>query len=371
MAKQRLDTLLAERGLFASRSRAAASVMAGEVRVGSGGRRAEKPGEMVAADVPVSVDERPRYVSRGGIKLENALARTGLAVAGRTALDVGSSTGGFTDCLLQQGAAAVIAVDVGYGELSHRLRTDPRVHVLERTNARALTPAMLAARGMLVETGILAERGMRAGGECLPASVAGERPPASAAVPDLAVVDVSFISLTKVLPAVLSCLAEPYDVLALVKPQFELGRERVGKGGVVRDPADRRAALVAVGLAAAGLGVAEIDGHAGLPAVSSDDPAGLPVALSDDPAGLPAAPSESPSGSAAPRGSAPIAASAHPPEARIHGPSGPPAVLGFCSSGLPGPKGNLETFVWLAEPTRAGAAGSAEEIERLALREEP
>jgi 23S rRNA (cytidine1920-2'-O)/16S rRNA (cytidine1409-2'-O)-methyltransferase len=271
VAKQRLDTLLAERGLFASRSRAAASVMAGEVRVGSGGRRAEKPGEMVAVDVPVSVDERPRFVSRGGVKLENALARAGVAVAGRVALDVGSSTGGFTDCLLQRGAAAVIAVDVGYGELHNRLRTDPRVRVLERTNARFLTPAMVAA------------------------------------VPDLAVVDVSFISLTKVLPAVLACLAEPYDVLALVKPQFEVGRERVGKGGVVRDSAGRRAALVRVGLAAMGMA----------------------------------------------------------------GAAGPPAVLGFFSSGLPGPKGNRETFLWLASPLRAGAARSAEELERMALAEEP
>src|SRR5271167_4320837 len=127
VGKQRLDTLLAERGLFESRSRAAASVMAGEVRVGADGRRAEKPGEMVAADVVVIVAERPRYVSRGGIKLENALTRTDIAVAGRVALDVGASTGGFTDCLLQRGAAAVVAVDVGYGELHHRLRGDPRV----------------------------------------------------------------------------------------------------------------------------------------------------------------------------------------------------------------------------------------------------
>jgi 23S rRNA (cytidine1920-2'-O)/16S rRNA (cytidine1409-2'-O)-methyltransferase len=270
MGKQRLDTLLAEHGLFESRSRAAASVMAGEVRVGAAGRRAEKPGEMVAADVEVSVAERPRYVSRGGIKLENALARTEIAVAGRVVLDVGASTGGFADCLLQRGAAAVVAVDVGYGELHHRLRTDPRVHVLERTNARALEPAMLPV------------------------------------VPNLAVVDVSFISLTKVLPAVLGCLAAPYDVLALIKPQFEAPRERVGKGGVVRDPNARRAALVAVGLAVGG----------------------------------------------------------------IESPTGPPAVLGFRSSGLPGPKGNRETFVWLAEPGREGGAQSAEEIERMASGEE-
>jgi 23S rRNA (cytidine1920-2'-O)/16S rRNA (cytidine1409-2'-O)-methyltransferase len=276
MAKQRLDTLLAERGLFDSRSRAAASVMAGEVHVGQGGRRAEKPGEMVALDALLSVDERPRYVSRGGTKLENALRRTGLAVAGRRALDVGASTGGFTDCLLQHGATEVLAVDVGYGELHHRLRTDPRVRVLERTNARLLTPAMVGS------------------------------------TPDLAVVDVSFISLAKVLPAVVGCLAERYDVLALVKPQFEAPREAIGKGGVVRDSATRRATLVAVGVAALsieeGVGGAPID---------------------------------------------------------------PPAVLGFYSSGLPGPKGNRETFVWLAESGRASAAQGAAEIERMALREEP
>lgn len=290
--KQRIDTLLAERGVFASRSRAAASVMAGEVRIGSAGRRAEKPGEMVPADALLSVDERPRYVSRGGIKLENALRRTGIAVAGRSALDVGASTGGFTDCLLQHGAAEVLAVDVGYGELDYGLRTDSRVWVLERTNARSLTPAMVAATmagGPLGRSGV--ERAT-----------------------DLAVVDVSFISLTKVLPAVLTCLAEPFDVLALVKPQFEAPRELIGKGGVVRDPAVRRAALVSVGLAAM-----EIE-------------------------------------------STPV---------QDGSPPGPPAVLGFCSSGLPGPKGNCETFVWLAEPGRAGGARGAEEIEHMALREEP
>ena len=270
VGKQRLDTLLAERGVFESRSRAAASVMAGEVCVGPGRRRAEKPGEMVPAETELHVKERPRYVSRGGLKLENALARTGIAVAGRRALDVGASTGGFTDCLLQHGAAAVVAVDVGYGELHHALRGDPRVRVHERLNARALTPEVVGA------------------------------PP-----PDLAVVDVSFISLTKVLPAVLACLeGAHYDVLALVKPQFEAPRAQVGKGGVVRDPQARRAALVTVGLA-----VLRMDG--------------------------------------------------------------PPAVLGYCSSGLPGPKGNRETFVHLAEPGRAGGARSGEEIERMALREEP
>jgi 23S rRNA (cytidine1920-2'-O)/16S rRNA (cytidine1409-2'-O)-methyltransferase len=268
-SKQRLDTLLAERGLFSSRSQAAASVMAGEVYLDParpGRRRAQKPGEMVAVDAQVSVRERPRYVSRGGIKLANALARTGLDVQGRRALDVGASTGGFSDCLLQQGVAEIVAVDVAYGELAYGLRQDPRVHVLERTNARELTAAMLPY------------------------------------TPDMAVMDLSFISLTKVLPAVLGCMADRYDVLAMVKPQFEVGRERVGKGGVVREAEDRRLALVSVGTAARALGA---------------------------------------------------------------------AVLGFHPSGLPGPKGNMETFVWLGEPGRAGGAGSDEEIGAMAREVEP
>jgi 23S rRNA (cytidine1920-2'-O)/16S rRNA (cytidine1409-2'-O)-methyltransferase len=280
MRKQRLDTLLAERGLFSSRTRAAASVMAGEVCVGPERRRAQKPGEMVAPDATVSVAERPRFVSRGGIKLANALAGTAVAVAGRRALDVGASTGGFTDCLLQHGAAEVLAIDVGYGELAYELRTDPRVRTLERTNARGLTPQLLA----------------QAGGE--------------AALADLAVIDVSFISLRKVLPAVLDCLADSCEVLALVKPQFEVGRVRVGRGGVVRDPEDRRSALVDVARAALELGA---------------------------------------------------------------------SVRGFCFSGLPGPKGNRETFVWLArgafaEPAGEDAAGgcaAVEEIERMAREVEP
>ncbi len=232
MRKRRLDTLLAERGLFASRTRAAASVMAGEVRLGVGERRALKPGEMVDVDEVVRVQERPAFVSRGGIKLANALASSGLVVEGRRALDVGASTGGFTDCLLQRGAREVIAVDVGYGTLEYSLRTDPRVAVMERTNARALTPAMLPA-----------------------ATLPPDCPP------DLATVDVSFISLGKVLGAVIGCLAAGYDVLALVKPQFELGRGRVGKGGVVRDPADRREALLGVGETAIGLGAAVLGYH--------------------------------------------------------------------------------------------------------------
>jgi 23S rRNA (cytidine1920-2'-O)/16S rRNA (cytidine1409-2'-O)-methyltransferase len=264
MAKVRLDALLARRGLFDSRARAAASVMAGEVRLGGpGGERAAKPGQLVAEDVRVAVDERPAFVSRGGIKLANALRATGVDPGGRRCLDVGASTGGFTDCLLQAGATHVIALDVAYGELHWSLRNDERVTVLERVNARALRR------------------------EELPYA------------PDLVVADVSFISLTKVLPAVLACCAARFDVLAMVKPQFEVGRERVGKGGVVRDADIRRAALVTVAASARDAGA---------------------------------------------------------------------AVLGFASSGLPGPKGNRETFVWLAE---SGRAGALDDLEAAAREVEP
>jgi len=166
-----------------------------------------------------------RYVSRGGEKLAGALAASGLDVRGRLALDVGASTGGFTDCLLQAGAAAVVAVDVGYGQLAWELRCDPRVHVLERCNARHLRPEQLPF------------------------------------TPDLAVVDVSFISLAKVLPAVSGCLAPVHDLLALVKPQFEVGRGKVGKGGVVRNGRDRRQALAEVAAAALALGEGVLGFH--------------------------------------------------------------------------------------------------------------
>nr|MDP8944051.1 TlyA family RNA methyltransferase [Actinomycetota bacterium] len=220
MPKTRLDALLVERGLFASRSQAAAAVLAGEVRLGEDGRRADKPGRLVPEDLSVAVSERPAYVSRGGIKLANALAAFGLDPGGRRCLDLGASTGGFTDCLLQRGATAVVAVDVAYGELDWRLRGEPRVTVLERTNARGLRPEDLPYR------------------------------------PELVVADLSFISLAKVLPAAVACAAERFDLLALVKPQFEAGRDRVGRGGVVRSADDRRAALVATGAAARELGLA-------------------------------------------------------------------------------------------------------------------
>src|SRR5918995_1033052 len=167
MPRVRLDSLLAQRGLFASRTRAAAAVLAGHVHVGPGRARAAKPGQLVDDDVELAVDAPPPYVSRGGVKLANALEALGLDVGGRRALDVGASTGGFTDVLLQRGAEHVVALDVAYGELDWRLRGDERVTAIERTNARSLQPGLLPY------------------------------------APSLIVVDVSFISLAKVLPAVL------------------------------------------------------------------------------------------------------------------------------------------------------------------------
>ena len=216
-----------------------------------GRRVAEKPGMLVAEDVELEVRQGPDYVSRGGIKLANALDATGFDVSGRHALDVGASTGGFTDCLLQRGAPRVICVDVGYGQLDWRLRNDSRVTVIERRNARSLS--------------------------------AGELPYA----PDLIVIDASFISVTKLLGAVTACAAPEFDCLALIKPQFEVGRGNVGQGGVVRDPEARRRALLGVGEHARRMGL---------------------------------------------------------------------SVLGYASSGLPGPKGNRETFVWLADSSRRSAS---------------
>jgi 23S rRNA (cytidine1920-2'-O)/16S rRNA (cytidine1409-2'-O)-methyltransferase len=217
---------------------------------------------MVAADVELQLAAAPAFVSRGGVKLANALDGLGVAAEGRRALDVGASTGGFTDCLLKRGAAHVVALDVAYGQIDWGVRSDARVTVIERCNARALTP---------------------------------ERLPYA---PDLIVIDVSFISVAKVLGAVLGCAAERFDCLAMIKPQFEVGRDGVGKGGVVRDPDRRRDALVSVGRMATDLGA---------------------------------------------------------------------AVLGYASSGLPGPKGNLETFVWLAE----GGRGGVDDLQAAAREVEP
>lgn len=191
---------------------------AGEVRLGEDGPVALRPSQLVDPDADFRLDQGPRFVSRGGIKLDNALTALGVSVERRDCLDVGASTGGFTDCLLQHGAARVVALDVAYGQIDLRMREDPRVTVIERLNARALSP------------------------EDLPFQ------------PDLATVDVSFISLTKVLPAVASCLHPGGEVLAMVKPQFELGRERVRKG-VVHDAADRHEAILSVASAAGDVGL--------------------------------------------------------------------------------------------------------------------
>lgn len=200
MPKQRLDQLLVERGLVDSRSRAQALIMAGLVYVN--GQKVDKAGTKIADDKPVELrgQDHP-WVSRGGLKLDKALTAFAIDPAGWVCLDVGASTGGFTDVLLQNGAARVYAVDVGYGQLAHKLRTDPRVVVLERTNARHLTAAEV------------------------PEPV------------DLVVTDASFIGLRTVLPVPLSFLKPGGLVVALIKPQFEVGKDRVGKGGVVRDPA--------------------------------------------------------------------------------------------------------------------------------------
>ena len=219
MSRIRLDTLLAERGLAPSRSAAATTIRTGMVRLGRGGERAAKPGQLVAADAELTLDERPRYVSRGGLKLEAALDQLRIAIDGRTCLDVGASTGGFTDCLLQRGAERVLALDVGRGQLDWSLRNDPRVTVLEGVNARHLEPGKLTFAA------------------------------------ELAVIDVSFISLGKVLGPVAGCLAADGELLAMVKPQFELGPGRVGKGGVVRSLEDRREAVAGVAQAAANAGL--------------------------------------------------------------------------------------------------------------------
>lgn len=196
------------RGFFETRARARTAVLAGEVRVD--GSLADKPGTTIAADALITVAARPRYVSRGGDKLDHAMTALGVEVVGEEAIDLGSSTGGFVDRLLQGGAAHVVAVDVGYGQLDYRLRCDPRVTVMERTNARTLPADALPFR------------------------------------PSFVTADLSFISLTTVLEGVLGSLRRGYRGLVLVKPQFEAGRDRVGKGGVVRDKAVHREVLEGV-----------------------------------------------------------------------------------------------------------------------------
>jgi 23S rRNA (cytidine1920-2'-O)/16S rRNA (cytidine1409-2'-O)-methyltransferase len=241
MTRRRADTLLAERGLAPSRTAAAASVRAGKVRLGTDGPEVEKPSELLPEDADLVISEGQRFVSRGGIKLDNALTQLGVEVEGRRCLDVGASTGGFTDCLLQRGAVMVIAVDVGYGQLDWTLRQDSRVLVMERLNAKQLGESALPYQA------------------------------------DLITADVSFISLAKLMPPIVARAADEFDFLGLVKPQFELEKEKVGKGGVVRDADDRREAICHVAEAARDEGL---------------------------------------------------------------------VIRGIASSGLPGPKGNRETFVW-------------------------
>jgi 23S rRNA (cytidine1920-2'-O)/16S rRNA (cytidine1409-2'-O)-methyltransferase len=240
----RADTLLAERGLVSSRSVAAKEIRAGRVRLGDDGPLVDKPSQLLDDDADLLLAEAKRFVSRGGIKLANALDALELDPAGLDCLDVGASTGGFTDCLLQRGAARVIALDVAHGQLDWGLRNDERVSVIERLNGREMLPSDLPF------------------------------------APTLATIDVSFISVAKVLPAVADVMGEGRAILAMVKPQFELGRQRVGRGGVVRDPSDRREAIH---------GVAESAKQLGL------------------------------------------------------------VVRGVAPSGLPGPKGNVETFLWLGD----------------------
>jgi 23S rRNA (cytidine1920-2'-O)/16S rRNA (cytidine1409-2'-O)-methyltransferase len=216
--KTRLDLLLVERGLAPSRERARALILAGRVlvREQKQERKIDKAGTPVADDAAIRLlgEDQP-YVSRGGLKLAAALDHWKIDVNGRACLDVGASTGGFTDCLLQHGAAHVTAIDTGFGQIAMKLRNDPRVTLLERTNARFLEP------------------------DSLTASAAGPQP-------TLLVIDVSFISATLVLPAVLKAAPSLHEAVILVKPQFEAGREHVGKGGIVRDPEAHKLAVTRV-----------------------------------------------------------------------------------------------------------------------------
>jgi 23S rRNA (cytidine1920-2'-O)/16S rRNA (cytidine1409-2'-O)-methyltransferase len=229
-ARQRVDVLLVERGLVTSRELARRMIMAGEVS--ANGQRVDKPGTRIALDAELSVREMPRFVSRGGEKLEAALSAFAILVEDKIGADVGASTGGFTDCLLQHGAAKVYAIDVGYGQLDYRIRQDPRVVVMERTNARYL--------------------------DSLPDPI------------EILTVDASFISLRLLLPVIKNWLASSASVVILIKPQFEAGKRDVGKGGVVKSPDVHRrvlrevlSAAQAEGFTVAGLMRSPLKGPAG------------------------------------------------------------------------------------------------------------
>jgi 23S rRNA (cytidine1920-2'-O)/16S rRNA (cytidine1409-2'-O)-methyltransferase len=224
----RLDKLVVERGLAQSRERAQALILARRVLVSE--QKIDKPGTPVDSEAVVRIlGEDLKFVGRGGLKLERALDHWGIEVTGLACVDVGASTGGFTDCLLQRGAASVLAIDTGYGQIAEKLRSDPRVSLMEKTNARLLEAGSLAGRGVAFMA-----------------------------------IDVSFISATLVLPAMLAALAEPGaswqgELVLLIKPQFEAGREAVGKGGIVREESARQYAIDRVAQCAHGLGGMELD----------------------------------------------------------------------------------------------------------------
>jgi 23S rRNA (cytidine1920-2'-O)/16S rRNA (cytidine1409-2'-O)-methyltransferase len=219
MLKQRLDKLMVERGLTPSREKAQALIMAGQVVVGD--HTVDKSGQQVAVDADVRIKGGVLpYVSRGGLKLRKALDEFSVDVAGLVAIDVGASTGGFSDCLLQAGVQKVFAVDVGYGQLAWKLQQDPRVISMEKTNIRNLLPEQLDE------------------------------------VPDLAVIDASFISLAKVLPATVAIVKPGGRIIALIKPQFEVGKGEVGKGGIVRDPGAHEKVVAAIRQTAMEMGLA-------------------------------------------------------------------------------------------------------------------
>jgi 23S rRNA (cytidine1920-2'-O)/16S rRNA (cytidine1409-2'-O)-methyltransferase len=304
--RQRLDALLVEQGLARSRTEAHGLVLAGRVRVE--GLLADKPGRRFPAGASIDVSyPAHRYASRGGLKLEKALDYFGLVVGGVDCLDVGASTGGFTDCLLTRGARRVYAVDVGYGLLAWRLRTDPRVVVLDRTNARHMERETFRRRAT----------------ERLPAEDPEFR------WPGLATCDVSFISLLKVVPAIVPLLSSPWRMVLLVKPQFEAGRERVGSGGVVRDPAVHVEVLerVCEGLGRAG--------------ASDQAAAGSGQAVAG-------------SGQAAAGSGQAVAGSGGVPR-RVE-------IAGLTYSPVRGPEGNIEYLLWVRETSLRPAPWSAERV---------
>jgi len=272
--KIRLDKALVERGLAGSRERAQALVLAGRVLVAE--QRVEKPGTPVEEDAALRVlGEDLKYVSRGGLKLERALEHWGIGLEGRACVDVGASTGGFTDCMLQHGAASVLAVDTGYGQIAHRLRVDPRVTLRERCNARLMGAGELVEQLSAVSSQLSVEKADSSadhpGNRRLPGTPIALRNDKQGAGNDkqgagnsFLAMDVSFISATLVLPAVLRALAPEGErwwgeAVVLIKPQFEAGREHVGKGGIVREQAGREIAIARVKECVAGLGGAGVE----------------------------------------------------------------------------------------------------------------